>query len=130
MPPLSCMIQRELNNFQTCSQTEFMEWIGVENRHLCNFAQSRHLTGKDFHDARKIISRRVSLYDTLRVIRPFPDLDQVSRFIATLNGMMGKFHDRLVAARAHELRHYRTETFPFPSEIQEKLIWFIHQSSM
>jgi len=69
------------------------------------------LTGKEFHDVRKIISQQVSYYDTLRTIEPDnQDATQISRFLAAINGLMGNKHDEMVAADMENLKSYDTPT--------------------
>lgn len=48
------------------------------------------LTGREFHDVRKIISQQVSYYDTLRSLDPEnKEALLISRFLAAINGLMG-----------------------------------------
>ena len=46
------------------------------------------LTGREFHDVRKIISQQVSYYDTLRSLDPEnKEALLISRFLAAINGL-------------------------------------------
>mgnify|MGYP001310487166 CR=1 FL=1 len=115
------LILRELRDFRPVSADGLREWTGDENRRLQNIMAKPELTAREFHSTRKIISRRVSLYDTLRVITPSPALDQTSRFLATLNGLMGALHDKLVEEKARGARDYNNEVFPMPRNIRDRL---------
>ena len=67
-------------------------------RQLQTLIASPALTGHQFHNVRKIVSRQVSFYDTLRSIDPDNrEARQISRFLAAINGLMGDRHDMMVA---------------------------------
>ena len=67
-------------------------------RQLQTLIASPALTGHQFHNVRKIVSRQVSFYDTLRSIDPDNrEARQISRFLAAINGLMGDRHDVMVA---------------------------------
>ncbi|EFW8903358.1 hypothetical protein E6O74_04935 [Shigella flexneri] len=65
---------------------------------VSSFIAKPRLTGREFHDVRKIISQQVSYYDTLRSLDPEnKEALQISRFLAAINGLMGDKHDDMVA---------------------------------
>jgi len=79
------------------------------------------VTGKEFHDARKVISRQVAHYDNLTILYPSADHREVSRYCNTLNGLMGSLHDELVAGTAAGVTNYRSDRFAIPEPIRQRL---------
>ncbi|CDG33427.1 hypothetical protein SACS_0689 [Parasaccharibacter apium] len=85
-------------------------------------------TGHEFHVMRKIISRRVAFNDTLRTIRPSRALDQLSEYLATINGMMGDFHDGLIEKKLEGTQDYRRDRFQSPEGIPQRIRAFLERS--
>ncbi|NHN87785.1 hypothetical protein [Acetobacter conturbans] len=122
------LVMRELRDFSPASPAELRDWVQAENQRLQAAMAQDLLTGKQFHELRKIVSRRVSLYDTLRVITPSDALDQVSLFLATLNGLMGGLHDRLIEEKIAGASDYHKDAFPCPPDIRERLSFFLSRN--
>lgn len=78
------------------------------------------VTGREFHQLRKIISRQVAMYDALRTLYPEPAFRQLSRYLGAINGLMGAEHDRLIERRFAGL-DYHGESFALPPEIRQRL---------
>ncbi len=74
-----------------------------------------------FHAARKVVSRQVSFHDDMRTLHPSPEHMAMARWLATLNGLMGQFHDDLVARDAAGAFRYRRDTFALPADIRARL---------
>lgn len=85
-------------------------------------------TGHEFHVMRKIISRRVAYNDSLRTIRPSESLNQLSEYLATINGMMGDMHDDLIEKKLNGTQHYRRDRFEAPHEIIKRITVFLTRS--
>lgn len=80
------------------------------------------LTGAHaFHAARKVVSRQVSFHDDMRTLHPSPEHVATARALATINGLMGQFHDELVARDAAGSFRYARDTFALPPEIRARL---------
>lgn len=100
----------------------FQRYIAVENQHLAQTSgEDALLTARQFHDLRKIISRRIALSDTRRALSASPEYDALSLFLATINGLMGKMHDDLVVKKIQNKLVYEQELFEFPAEISTRI---------
>ncbi|WP_312158424.1 hypothetical protein [Pantoea piersonii] len=96
--PMWSLVRYSLRHIQLETEQGFITYRQEQMRVLRELIANPRLTGKQFHDVRKIISQQVSFYDTLRSI----DADnaeafQISRFLAAINGLMGDKHDEMVA---------------------------------
>lgn len=100
----------------------FQRYIAQENQHLADTSgEDALLTARQFHDLRKIISRRIALTDTRRALSASPEYDAMSLFLATINGLMGKMHDDLVVKKIQNKLVYEEELFEFPGEISTRI---------
>ncbi|QST56036.1 hypothetical protein [Escherichia albertii] len=96
--PVWWLVNYSLRHSQLESVNGFIANRQAQMRMLKEIVSSPLLTGREFHDVRKIISQQVSYYDTLRSIDPEnKEALQISRFLAAINGLMGDKHDEMVA---------------------------------
>ncbi len=96
--PVWWLVNYSLRHSQLESVNGFIAYRQAQMRMLKEIVSSPLLTGREFHDVRKIISQQVSYYDTLRSIDPEnKEALQISRFLAAINGLMGDKHDEMVA---------------------------------
>ncbi|EPU6500053.1 hypothetical protein ACVYSB_000294 [Escherichia albertii] len=96
--PVWWLVNYSLRHSQLESVNGFIAYRQAQMRMLKGIVSSPLLTGREFHDVRKIISQQVSYYDTLRSIDPEnKEALQISRFLAAINGLMGDKHDEMVA---------------------------------
>lgn len=115
------MVNYSLRHARLISADKFMTYRQGQMRKLQEMISRQQLTGREFHDVRKIISQQVSFYDTLRSINPGNEQAwQVSRFMAAINGMMGDRHDELVADDLAGVRAY-AEKSPLDADIRWRL---------
>jgi hypothetical protein len=111
------LVQAKLTSVES-----FHRFIAAENQELAKAAEVQSsVTARQFHDMRKIISRRIALSDTRRAVTPSADYDAVSLFLATLNGLMGRMHDDLVVVKIRNKLDYETELFQLPDEIASRI---------
>ena len=104
----------------------FRQFLEQENRYLAeNVQPGTRLTARKFHGLRKIISRRVALNDTRRVLCPSAHLDAISCYLATINGLMGNLHDELVLRQMQGELDYEHQLFDLPEEIASRIRVFI-----
>lgn len=100
-----------------------------ENAKLAKLIRTLNATtGHEFHTMRKIISRRVAFNDTLRTIRPSQALNQLSEYLATINGMMGDFHDGLIEKKLDGSQDYHRDRFQSPQGIPQRIRAFLARS--
>lgn len=115
-------ISKEIDRFQPCTVESFKKYIANE----INFIQLNlikdKVTSKEFHEVRKIIGRQVSLYDNLKVLYPSPYHHEVSKYLRTINGLMGALHDELITEKFKNDQNYYNDTFEIPIEIKQRLI--------
>lgn len=96
--PVWSLVNYALQHIQLETESDFIAYRQEQMRSLQELIVNPELTGKQFHDVRKIVSQQVSFYDTLRSIDPGNrEALQISRFLAAINGLMGDRHDVMVA---------------------------------
>jgi hypothetical protein len=85
------------------------------------FLRQDSVTAHEFHEARKVISRFRGCYGTLLVAFPSPEHDQIAAFIATINGLMGNFHDVLIERKIRGELDYKKDRFTLQDDIRKRL---------
>lgn len=115
------LLANEIDRFTPSTTTEFRSYILKQVVRLRGMLSEDAVTGAQFHATRKIISRQVSFYDSLRTIEPSRQAFLMSRSLAAINGLMGEMHDELVEQRIAGTRDYHREPFPLPDEIRLRL---------
>ena len=120
--PLGLMIvSRSVRRFRLTSGDGFRGYIEDEMRTLRAGMAESPMSMKSFHGLRKIISRQVALYDTLKIVDPSPSHARLARYLGSLNGMMGAMHDDLVAAKSLAGKDYRSQPIVLPAKISSRL---------
>lgn len=103
------------------SVSNFIAYQQRQMRRLQVLLAKPELTGQEFHTVRKIVSQQVSYYDTSRIIEPDnPDLRQISRFLAAINGLMGDQHDEMIADNVSGRKPYN-EPCPLDIHLRQRL---------
>lgn len=119
--PFWMMVRYSLRHIRLASVEDFTAYRQQQMRDLQLMIAKPELTGREFHDVRKIISQQVSYYDTLRAIDPHnEEALQVSRFMAAINGIMGDKHDELVADDLSGAKPYSTPA-PLDPDLRQRL---------
>lgn len=107
--PIWGLVRYRLRHSRLASVDNFVACRRAQMQALKTIIAKPLLTGREFHDVRKIISQQVSYYDTLRSIDPENrEARQVSRFLAAINGLMGDKHDEMVADDMENRLAYET----------------------
>lgn len=130
-PLLFRLILKRLADFKPATPEKFKNFQKNELNKIIdvlNFDQK--VTGHQFHSLRKIISRRTAYVDTLRVIRKDKELDALSTFLATINGLMGDMHDEIVLKDIRGDSDYYKEQFSLPNEIKLRLTVLVESESL
>lgn len=123
-PPLRPLLRREIG-------LEPTDAAGSRAFTDAQLASLRPLLGQvavdahAFHAARKVVSRQVSFHDDMRTLAPEGEASAAhraaARWLATLNGLMGAFHDELVTRAAAGGFRYGRDTVALPPAIRERL---------
>ncbi len=124
-------LHETLIKYRFSTVESFQRYIATENQYLNAAAhENAFLTAKQFHELRKVISRRIALNDTRRALYPSAELDAVSLFLATINGLMGQMHDDLVLKKIRNELDYERELFKLPDQIGSRIrTWVTAQCS-
>lgn len=96
--PVWWCVNYAMSHFELETESGFIAYRQEQMRALKAIISNQQLSGKEFHNVRKIVSQQVSFYDTLRSIDPENrEAYGMSRFLAAINGIMGDRHDVMVA---------------------------------
>ncbi|MXP25416.1 hypothetical protein GRI39_05080 [Altererythrobacter indicus] len=125
--PVWLAVQREMETVKMDSEQGFLTFRQAEFQRLAEWLESGTLTAHRFHTIRKIISRQVSFYDTMRTLAPNEQLYRMSRFLSAINGLMGSMHDELVEQAGRGQRDYRRDDVLMPMNIRSRLDELIAQ---
>ena len=107
--------------FRPTTTDAFRDYVNSEIDFLRLNLLKEKVTGKVFHEMRKVISRQVALYDNLKILYPSPYHHGISRYLSTINGLMGGIHDELIAKHFDETQDYESYTFEVPQNIRRLL---------
>ena len=122
------IVRRQMADFLPATPSDVRAYFQSENRRIARALKGDQVTGKEFHEIRKIISRRIAFNDTLRTVSPSEHNDRISLYLATINGLMGDMHDRLVEMKVQKTQNYYQDRFPLPAEIALRLRIFVTQT--
>ena len=119
--PVWSLVNYSLRHSQLESVSGFIAYRQKQMHTLKEIIAKPRLTGREFHDVRKIISQQVSYYDTLRSLDPEnKEALQISRFLAAINGLMGDRHDDMVADDMENRQSYDAP-MALDSDIRQRL---------
>lgn len=99
----------------------FNAYLKAEIAKIPAYLVQPQVTSAQFHALRKIISRHVSFFDTLRTLYPNESHLQMSRFLSAINGLMGRMHDELIAQSAAGQLDYHKDKITIPDDIRKRL---------
>ena len=118
--PVWQYVKREVASVVLDDTSGFLAFRQGEVRRI-RHALDNTLTSHGFHSIRKIVSRQVSFYDTLKTLEPNDQLYKVSRFLSAINGLMGSMHDDLVTEAGAGQRDYHRDVLDLPDDIRTRL---------
>lgn len=119
--PVWLAVQKEVLGVQLDSEQGFLRFRETEFHRLAGWLKEPKLTAHRFHTIRKVISRQVSFYDTLRTLAPDGQMYRMSRFLSAINGLMGSMHDDLVEQAGKGQRNYHHDHVLMPDDIRNRL---------
>lgn len=118
--PAARWLAREAGRLDADDPAGFRARLEADLARLGALLAGGRVTGRGFHDARKVVSRHNGFWTQMAVLRPCPRHHRLFRWLSAVNGEMGAFHDRLVAARAADPASYRA-AFELPAPIAERI---------
>lgn len=125
MQPVWIAVQREVAGVRLDGAEGFLRFrraeVGRLRLWLGEGLDETRLTAHRFHAMRKIISRQVSFYDTMRTLEPDERIFRMSRFLSAINGLMGSLHDDLVEESVAGRKDYHRDEFRVPQDIRDRL---------
>lgn len=127
--PFALML-RQMDQFRPATTASFAAWVGQQFDSIRATLAKDGVTAWEFHRARIVISRMTALYDNLTVLYPSAYHHSVSRYLSTLNGLMGTKHDELLVRDINGLQDYRTDKFSIADDIRQRLSALINALSM
>ncbi|MDZ4140993.1 MAG: hypothetical protein U1C48_03190 [Methylotenera sp.] len=116
------LVTKEIDQFQPSTIESFRKYVNDEINFIRLHLAKKEITSKEFHEMRKVISRQVALYDNLKTLYPSVYHSSMSRYLSTINGLMGSMHDALIAQKFKKTEDYYVATFEMPEEIEQRLI--------
>ncbi len=116
------LITKEMDCFQPSTPESFQHYVHDEINFIRLHLTKKEITGKEFHEMRKVISRQVAMYDNLKTLYPSTYHCSISEYLSTLNGLMGSMHDALIAKKFDQTQDYYNDTFVIPEDIKQRLI--------
>ena len=114
-------LARELAGFTIASPASLHDHVVQEVRRIEEVLTLQAITNKLFHDTRKIVSRLVALYDTFTVLAPSEYHLAITRYLSTINGLMGSFHDNMIVRKVSSRRAYLHAVEPLPHVVLIRL---------
>ena len=123
--PLAKRVRAETDTLVLTTPADFRALLLADYAKLGELVAAPAVTGHGFHQARKVVGRQLSFWDTLRTLEPSEDSFRVSRWLSAINSLMGSFHDDLVERRAADPGSYHTE-FAMPDEIRQRIVQLLH----
>ncbi len=115
------LVVRETTRFRSATVEDFRHNLSQQAKEISRFLEEEQVTAKSFHDTRKIVSRTRACFATLTILYPSANCESVAAFLATVNGLMGNFHDGLMSAHLDGHLDYHRDRFALQPEIRQRL---------
>jgi hypothetical protein len=115
------VLTHEIDHLVPTSSAGFRHYTELQVARLRAVLAKEAVTGHEFHETRKIISRQVAFYNSLVTIAPSREDYMVSRSLIAINGLMGSMHDDLIEHRIAGTSDYYRDRFVLPEEIRQRL---------
>ncbi|WP_219893897.1 hypothetical protein [Aquisediminimonas profunda] len=115
------LVAREIDRFRPASPESFRCYLARQANGIAAFLEQDRVTAQSFHDTRKIVSRFRAGFATLKTLYPDPDIASVADFVATINGLMGNYHDDLMSAHLRGHLDYHRDPIILQDDIRHRL---------
>ncbi|WP_086650432.1 hypothetical protein [Acetobacter cibinongensis] len=113
--------QRLVEQARLDTTQAFNRMLKAEIGKIPAYLNEPSITSAQFHALRKIVSRHVSFFDTLRTLYPSADNHKMSRFLSAINGLMGRMHDDLISQSVSGQLNYHKDKIVVPEIISRLL---------
>lgn len=120
-PLPQALMQREVGRLEPCDPDGYRRFVLSQIATLRGMLEAAAMTGHQFHAARKVVSRQVSFHDDMRALTGRKDHEEMARFLAAINGLMGSAHDALVLDRTAGRSDYARRSFALSPDIRQRL---------
>lgn len=115
-------LEQKAADFQPCDLDSFVQnfqkRIAIIKRQIHS---GPTLSSYQFHSLRKHVSLFAATFGTFDVLYPSVPHHQLFQYIATINGLMGDFHDQLIERKLNGQQNYYFDHFTMPDVILERL---------
>ncbi|MDI2091454.1 hypothetical protein [Commensalibacter oyaizuii] len=119
------LLRQEVYRFYPCDLEGFIFSIRKRACFIRHQIETKAtISAHDFHSLRKHMSMFAAVYGTFDVLYPSPYHHQVFQYLATINGLMGNFHDELIERKLNQTQNYFFDHFEIPKEILSRLTVF------
>ncbi len=115
------LVIAETGRFRPTTPEKFRGYMKSKAIEIAHFLEKQSITAQEFHDARKIISLFRASFATLVTLEPSADHVLVASCFATINGLMGGYHDGLMERKLGGVLDYKRDAFVLPDEIRLRL---------
>jgi len=112
----------KIRHFKPTTTATFRDYVNNEIDFIRQHLLEDKVTGRVFHEIRKVISRQVALYDNLKILYPSSYHRDISAYFSTINGLMGNMHDELVTRHFDDAQDYESHSFEVPAQIRQRLL--------
>ncbi|EHD13102.1 hypothetical protein CIN_18390 [Commensalibacter intestini A911] len=120
------LLKREVYRFFPCDLDDFKSAIHKRAIFIQKeIHKNQTLSAHQFHILRKQMSMFSALYGTFDVLYPSSYHHQTFQYLATINGLMGDYHDVLIEKKINRTQNYFFDQFSLPKEISQRLNIFI-----
>jgi hypothetical protein len=111
----------QAGRFKPCTTSSFKSYIGGQAQNIRRALAMADITAHEFHETRKIISRHRAAFSTLSIMVPNENNRQIAQFLSTINGLMGNYHDVLMARKLEGTLDYAKDREALQPEMHERL---------
>jgi hypothetical protein len=115
------LTRHDVGRFRPSGPTAFKAYIQRQMQDVAAALAPVEISAKTYHDTRKIISRHRAAFSSLNLAFPSEEHHRVALYLATINGIMGNYHDELMAQKLDGVRDYHRDTEPLDPDLRMRL---------
>ena len=115
------LVIAQVHKFRPTTPEKYRAHMKNQAIKIGHFLENQSITAQEFHDTRKIVSLYRANFATLVTLKPSAHHIQVASCLATINGLMGSFHDTLMARKLDGSLDYKRDKFVLPEAMRLRL---------